>query len=322
MVVIEARLWPDEAEMVMQALRATQATLRSLQTPPLDEPCPFGAHPSTDVTAETPAGESEPSPAPPPPATEPSSDVTAETSSEAKPSEPLVAPPSANLADALVAMAERQLVTLATTGGRGDQTPSPPAAARRELLVHLRHSDIREDTWSAELHDGTLIAGETLYRLACDSGLVVARTDDEGDPLDVGRRRRRVSAALLKALWIRDRGCRFPGCRQRVFVESHHIDHWARGGPTTKANLLLLCHRHHRAVHEDGFTVRRDDEGHPCFYDPDGRRIPDYPVAASPSDAAPVDDPRINLIRWDGRRADIRRAVEALTRRFLRGKSP
>jgi hypothetical protein len=43
-----------------------------------------------------------------------------------------------------------------------------------------------------------------------------------------------------------------PGCGSR-FGQGHHIRHWAHGGPTTLSNLTMLCRRHHRAVHEDGY---------------------------------------------------------------------
>ncbi|HEV2767804.1 MAG TPA: HNH endonuclease signature motif containing protein, partial [Acidimicrobiales bacterium] len=49
-------------------------------------------------------------------------------------------------------------------------------------------------------------------------------------------------------LAARDGGCRFPGCTNRRFLDGHHIRHWAAGGETSVANLVLVCRRHHRAV--------------------------------------------------------------------------
>ena len=51
----------------------------------------------------------------------------------------------------------------------------------------------------------------------------------------------------------RDGGCRFPGCTERRYVEAHHVVHWIDGGPTDLANLVLLCWRHHHALHEGGY---------------------------------------------------------------------
>ena len=79
----------------------------------------------------------------------------------------------------------------------------------------------------------------------------------------------------------RDRKCRFPGCASR-WCDAHHVVHWADGGPTSLDNLLLLCRRHHRAVHEGGFAVWPDaDDGSFTFVRPDGTPIPEAPSAAA-----------------------------------------
>src|SRR5262249_11576377 len=57
-----------------------------------------------------------------------------------------------------------------------------------------------------------------------------------------------------------------------------HVRHWANGGPTTLSNLALLCRRHHRAVHEEGFQVERRPDGGLCFWRPDGRVLADVPA--------------------------------------------
>jgi HNH endonuclease len=56
-------------------------------------------------------------------------------------------------------------------------------------------------------------------------------------------------------------------------LDAHHVDHWARGGETTLGNLLLLCRRHHRAVHEGGFHVDLDGR----FFYPWGGEIEAVP---------------------------------------------
>jgi hypothetical protein len=63
-------------------------------------------------------------------------------------------------------------------------------------------------------------------------------------------------------------------------AEGHHLRHWAHGGPTTLSNLALLCRRHHRAVHEEGFQVARGRDGVLSFRRPDGRPLPDVPAPA------------------------------------------
>jgi HNH endonuclease len=70
--------------------------------------------------------------------------------------------------------------------------------------------------------------------------------------------------------------CRFPGCGVR-FGQGHHIRHWAHGGPTTLSNLTMLCRRHHRAVHEEGYQVERQPDGELQFRRPNGWVIPEVP---------------------------------------------
>jgi hypothetical protein len=90
-----------------------------------------------------------------------------------------------------------------------------------------------------------------------------------GSILDVGRKTRTISPALRRALEVRDRGCRFPGCGLR-FTDAHHLTHWSAGGATSLSNCLLLCAWHHRLVHEGGWRVEWWGTGRPVFVDPRG----------------------------------------------------
>ncbi len=50
------------------------------------------------------------------------------------------------------------------------------------------------------------------------------------------------------------------GCdRPPYWSEGHHLLHWIKGGPTELDNLVLLCYRHHRNVHEGGWRVVKSD---------------------------------------------------------------
>jgi len=134
------------------------------------------------------------------------------------------------------------------------------------------------------LEDGAHVPAETSRRLACDASRVVMRHDDTGRVVEIGARTRTIPPALRRALQQRDRGCRFPGCGVRV-GQGHHLRHWAQGGPTTLSNLALLCRRHHRAVHEEGYQVGRLPDGVLRFWRPDGRELPEAPApAAVPAD--------------------------------------
>jgi len=110
--------------------------------------------------------------------------------------------------------------------------------------------------------------------LCCDGDAVVIVEDSEGEPLSVGRQTRTVPAAIKRALKSRDKGCAYPGCHNSRFVDAHHIRHWSAGGETKLDNLMLLCSRHHRLVHEGGFRIERDYQNHWFFKRPDGRAVP------------------------------------------------
>ncbi len=108
---------------------------------------------------------------------------------------------------------------------------------------------------AADLEHSLPISTRTVERLACDatvSRVVMA----DSVVVDVGRATRVVSGATHRALRLRDRGCRWPGCeRPAGWTQAHHIEFWTRGGKTELGNLVLLCHHHHRQVHEGGWQV-------------------------------------------------------------------
>jgi hypothetical protein len=107
----------------------------------------------------------------------------------------------------------------------------------------------------AELELSLPISTRTAERLACDCTMSRVLLADSM-VIDVGRATRTVSPPTMRALRVRDKGCRFPGCDRQVNWSSpHHITAWARGGPGNLPNLVLLCYYHHRLVHEGGWQV-------------------------------------------------------------------
>lgn len=116
---------------------------------------------------------------------------------------------------------------------------------------------------------------ETARRLACDAGVVRVITGPDGLPLDVGRLQRTATAAIRRAIEIRDGHCVFAGCdAPPEWCDVHHVVHWAHGGPTSCDNGALLCERHHTSCHEGGFSIRRDPgTGRWHTYRPDGSEI-------------------------------------------------
>jgi hypothetical protein len=177
-------------------------------------------------------------------------------------------------ADALGLIAE-----MALSGGLG-------AAERGEMyqvVVHVDGQALSEpcSEGQSELENGQHIPTDTCRRLSCDASTLTVTHGPDGDVLNVGRRSRKVTLPLWRALVSRDRMCQFPGCGRTGHLVTHHIRHWANGGETTPDNLVLLCQAHHWAVHEGGCLV----EGRPprglLFRRPDGRILPRCPAAAS-----------------------------------------
>src|SRR5438067_4901985 len=164
-------------------------------------------------------------------------------------------------ADALALIAETAL---------NHGIPGTPGE-RYQVVVHVDAAVLADADAPGQsvLEDSAYVPAETSQRLACDASRVVIRHDTDGRITEVGARTRTIPPALRRALEHRDRGCRFPGCGRR-FGQGHHIRHWAHGGPTTLSNLTLLCRKHHRAVHEEGFQVERQATGELYFRRPDG----------------------------------------------------
>ncbi|MEZ4266555.1 MAG: DUF222 domain-containing protein [Myxococcota bacterium] len=143
---------------------------------------------------------------------------------------------------------------------------------RHQVIVHVDAATLAdpETEGRSAVEDGPRLAPETTRRLACDASLLRVIDGEHGEPLSIGRRSRAIPSAIGRALRIRDGGCRFPGCQNRRFVDGHHIRHWAEGGETSLTNLVLLCRRHHRLVHEGGFEVARAPSGQLRFFTPEG----------------------------------------------------
>ncbi|MEO7752473.1 MAG: HNH endonuclease signature motif containing protein, partial [Terracoccus sp.] len=107
---------------------------------------------------------------------------------------------------------------------------------------------------------GDVLSPETVRRWACDAEIIPVVLGSQSQPLDVGRSRRLVTPAIRTALWLRDRGCTFPGdAAPATWTDAHHVTHWADGGPTALSNLALLCRRHHSHVHQRHLTATITD---------------------------------------------------------------
>jgi 5-methylcytosine-specific restriction endonuclease McrA len=296
------RLPPLQAALVLQALRAAAGDLE---------------HPHDDagVPAETAAGQ-------PPAASAP---------------EPRTVT-SHNLADALVVIAEAFLAGKIAAAdnpdvyqvivhvGTGVRTPGDPADGADgqqggkppDVSAETRRADGAPghpaDPARCHVEDGPAISVATAERLACVAALSWMRHDHDGTLLDVGRRRRRPTAALRRAARERDHcRCRYPGCESRR-VDLHHIQYWSNGGRTSLKNLISLCKRHHMLVHERGYLIAAVPGGGFTFCRPDGTVIPSSP--ALPDTDGAIDrchdadiTPDTIVPAWYGERLDLDYAI-------------
>jgi hypothetical protein len=152
------------------------------------------------------------------------------------------------------------------------------AGERAHVMVAVSLKDLQSGIGQATLGDTGRISAAEARIHACDCQLIPAVLGDKSEPLDLGRSRRLVPPKLRHALYLRDRGCAFPGChRPPRHCQGHHIRHWADGGPTDMGNLVLMCAHHHRLLHRSGWEVRIATDGLPEFLPPvflDKRRKP------------------------------------------------
>lgn len=298
-LVLTARLPAEEGALVLSALEAARERLRE-QEEPGESDSAESAHDESPLACRGGAGGND--------SAESLADVdevVVADSAEAGPSVPEAR------ADALMLLADSFLAhePRARTGGE-----------RYQVLVHVDAATLqtRERGERCELDDGVALAAETARRLVCDAA-IVPLLERAGRPLSVGRKTRSIPPALRRALSARDRGCRFPGCTNRRYVDAHHIHHWAHGGRTELTNLVLLCRHHHRLVHEGGYTLETGAGGQITLRRPDGRRITACPTLPAGRPAAlrqrrpgqPPINPRACEPIGD-QRLDLALAVDAL----------
>ncbi|MCU0268846.1 MAG: HNH endonuclease [Acidimicrobiales bacterium] len=144
-----------------------------------------------------------------------------------------------------------------------------------------------------DLDDGCTFPGNgplhptVLDELACEAWLTAVLTRN-GHPVTTTTPTRLATPAQQRALQVRDRTCRFPGCGRTTYLKAHHLVHAAHGGPTRLDNLVLLCQVHHTLIHKPGWHLTRhpdDTQVTPGQRPPPG---PDpSPPAVAPRTPAP-----------------------------------
>ncbi|MFT5711311.1 MAG: hypothetical protein ACI8QT_002017 [Halioglobus sp.] len=240
-------------------------------------------------------------------------------------------------ADALVTMAEHFLATTKANspfqGLKGSE--------RCQIMLHVDINTLRQHGKEAShahqhcnMDDKHWISPKTAKRLSCDASLVTVLEDEQGRVLNIGRRARTVPAAIGRALSLRDKTCRVPGCCESHYVDAHHIKHWADGGETSLDNLVTLCRAHHRQLHQGNFTITAEKTAtgqQLLFTTPSGRTIETSFFAQFPNisaetsadalrHAAPAVDAKTAVPYWQGEDCDYTMAIEALLKRDEPGR--
>jgi hypothetical protein len=219
-------------------------------------------------------------------------------------------------ADAIGVLAESFLQNGAEELSGGD---------KHQVVIHVSAETLQgKSAGRCELEDGPGVSAETCRRHACDCSLVHIIEDEDGTPLDIGRKTRTIPPSIRRALNSRDKGCRFPGCCNKNFVDGHHIKHWANGGETKLSNLVSLCRFHHRLVHEGGVDVAVLDDGAIRFVKPGGQSfdtvIPGFTQPISVWTEIPAAHERAQICinertaatKWCGESMDCGLAVQVL----------
>jgi hypothetical protein len=205
-------------------------------------------------------------------------------------------------ADAMVSVAQAYLQHKPRTLGSG-----------YELVIMTTQDQLEQGPGGVGgfLRDGPPVPQHIARMLACDCTRIDVATSEAGEILDVGRARRTIPSAIGRALWLRDGGCRVPGCGRKHHLHGHHIEAWADDGKTSISNLVLLCPSHHTLVH-DGQLFVDVHEGRIEFRNAYGLKL--HPAPERSEDLEAIDhwlrtaEPgfdRDGTPLWDGSRLDL-----------------
>ena len=260
MVVIQARLSPEDGAVVLGAIEAAREAAAAPPPPPEPD---VSAETSTRTSAETCEERDDRHDD-----TDP--DVSAET-----PGGLLVhvneGPEGTGMAraDALVEVCRSVLEQ-----GISSSEEEP----RVNVMLHVDEKVLEDPAAEgcSYVESVGAVSSHTARRLTCDAGIVPLVYRGDGQVESEGMTRS-IPRQMRRSVLARDDGCRWPACTQRRFVEVHHVVFWSRGGRTVPSNLVTICRFHHRLVHEGGYRLERSKSGQIRVYTPEGKEIPAVP---------------------------------------------
>ncbi len=151
-----------------------------------------------------------------------------------------------------------------TPGAGGADGVAGPRRSPTTLIVHLSEH-------APPLLEGAgPISPETAERLACDARRLTIQP--RGRDLVHSRIGRCASYAQQRALHHRSAHCQYPGCSAPRELEAHHLVPVQHGGLTELENLILLCPRHHKHLHNHHIRTSGSPD-QPVFQDQARRAI-------------------------------------------------
>ncbi len=197
-------------------------------------------------------------------------------------------------------------LTLGAPGTVGEVTgPVAEAKIKYDVSVVVPLASVLtsdEDSAQGGRIDDTAVSADVLRELLAESGptstLRRLAMDPSGCVVDLGRAKYSPTHLQKVLTQLRDGRCRFPGCRAPAWrCEIDHATSWRDGGRTDRANLGLLCKRHHQAKTHGGWQITASYRDGRCRWkSPLGRVYDHEPPALLPppptrvTAVAPPDD--------------------------------
>jgi hypothetical protein len=200
---------------------------------------------------------------------------------------------------------------------RASMTAADDAAATRAALTRLLDTRRLIDTALAERPRIAVTDQLTgaLLALTDSTELRAATASGRGLGPPPGTDAYRPTDPLYRFVRLRDRRCRFPGCRVRARCcdLDHQVPH--PRGSTAHDNLACLCEHHHRLSHQaPGWRLHREPDGALVWTLPGGRTVTTRPPAFGTDDSSATSasgTSRTGRERYEGALAAIRHSRPA-----------
>ncbi len=163
-----------------------------------------------------------------------------------------------------------------------DQLAGDPGQAQTaDRYTVVIHAGADGGAWVETDQGDAPVRKEVVERLLCDCAIRLAQETSDAGGMAVSKRQRSLPSGLRRSVELRDRQrCRVPGCRNRLWLDVHHIVPKSKGGRHTRKNLVLLCTQHHQLVHDGYLSIEVGAKG-PRFISSTGWEIGNVPAGTT-----------------------------------------